>query len=41
MSNEKQKEIFNRLVKERAHEFPDIKDKSDPNKLEYKFKTCK
>ena len=39
MSNEKQKEIFNRLVKERAHEFADIKDKIDRNKLVYKFKT--
>ena len=39
MSNEKQKEIFNRLVKERALEFSDIKDKIDPNNLVYIFKT--
>ena len=39
MSHEKQKEIFNRLVEERAHEFADIKDKIDPNKLIYSFKT--
>ena len=36
VSNEK-----HRRVEEKVHEFPDIKDKSDPNKLEYKFKTCK
>ena len=39
MSNEKQKEIFNKLVEERTHEFADIKDKVDLNKLVYKFKT--
>ena len=37
--NEKKKEIFNRLVKERAHEFDDIKDKIDLNKLVSKFRT--
>ena len=37
--NENQKEIFNRLVKERAREFSDIKDKIDPNNLVYIFKT--
>ena len=39
VSNEKQKEIFNRLVEGRGHEFSDIKDKIDPNKLVYKVKT--
>ena len=39
MPNEKQKEIFNKLVEERTHEFADIKDKVDLNKLVYKFKT--
>ena len=39
VSHETQKEIFNRLVEERAHEFADIKDKIDPNKLIYSFKT--
>ena len=39
MLNEKKKEIFNRLVKERAHEFDDIKDKIDLNKLVSKFRT--
>ena len=39
MSNERQKEIFNRFVEERAHEFADIKDKSDLNKLVHKFRT--
>ena len=39
VSNEKQKEIFNKLVEERTHEFADIKDKVDLNKLVYKFKT--
>ena len=38
-SHEKQKEIFNRHVKERAFEFSDIKDKIDPNNLVYIFKT--
>ena len=37
MSHEKQKEIFNRLVKERALEFCDIKDKFDLNNLVHKF----
>ena len=36
---EKQKEIFNRLVEERALEFSDVKDKIDPNNLVYVFKT--
>ena len=34
----KQKEIFNWLVKERALELSDIKDKIDPNNLVYTFK---
>ena len=37
--HEKQKEIFNRLVKERALEFSAIKDKIDPNNLIDTFKT--
>ena len=32
-------EIFNRLVKERALQFGDIKDNIDPNNLVYRFKT--
>ena len=36
---EKQKEIFNRLVKERVLEFYDIKDKIDPDNLVYTLKT--
>ena len=39
MSIEKQEELFSRLVEERAHEFFDIKDNIDLNKLVYKFKT--
>ena len=39
MSHEKQKERFNRLVKERALEFADIKYKIDTNNLVYRFKT--
>ena len=39
MSNEKQKETFNRLVEERAHEFADTRDNIDLNKLVYKFIT--
>ena len=39
MPHEKQKEIFNRLVKERALQFSDTKDKIDPNGLVYTFKT--
>ena len=39
VSHEKQNEIFNRLVKERALEFSDIKDKIDPNNLVYVDKT--
>ena len=35
VSHEKQKEIFNRLVKEMILEFSDIKDKIDPNNLVY------
>ena len=31
--------MFYRLVKERALEFDDIKDKIDPNNLVYNFKT--
>ena len=38
MSHEKQKEIFNRFVEERAHEFANIKDKIDLDKLIYSFK---
>ena len=38
MSHQKQEEIFNRFVKERALEFVDIKDKFDPNDLVYRFK---
>ena len=38
-SNEKQKNIFNRLIEERAHELADIKDKIDSYKLVYNFKT--
>ena len=38
MSNKKQKEIFNRLLEERAHEFADIKDKIDLKKLVYTFR---
>ena len=37
--HEKQKEIFNRLVKERALELCDIKDKTHRNNLDYNFKT--
>ena len=36
---EKQKEIFNRLVKERALKFSDIKDEIDTNNLVYTYKT--
>ena len=39
VSLEKQKEIFNKFVKERSLEFSDIKDKIDPNNLVYIFKT--
>ena len=39
MTHEKQKEIVNELVKERALEFSDIKDKIDPNNRVYTFKT--
>ena len=39
VTHEKHKEIFNELVKERALEFFDIKDKIDPNNLVYTFKT--
>ena len=37
--HEKQKEIFNRLVKERALEFSNIKNKIDLSNLVYTFKT--
>ena len=37
MSYEKQKEIFNRLVSERALKFTEIKDKIDLNNLVFKF----
>ena len=37
VSHQKQKEIFNRLVSERALKFAYIKDKIDPNNLVYKF----
>ena len=39
VSHEKQKEIFNRLVKQRALEFSDIKNNVDPIDLVYIFKT--
>ena len=39
MSQEKQTEKFNRLVKESALEFTAIKDEIDPNNLFYIFKT--
>ena len=39
VSHEKQKEIFNGLVKEKALELSDIKDKIDPKNLIYVFKT--
>ena len=39
MPHEKQKQVFNRFVKERALVFFDIKDKIDPNNLVYTFKT--
>ena len=35
VSHEKQEQIFNRLVKERALGFSDVKDKIDPNNLVY------
>ena len=38
---DKQKEIFNDLVRERALEFSDIKDKIDPNNLVYVYSTGK
>ena len=41
MSHEKQKEIFNELVKERTIEFSDIKDKINPNNLIYVISTGK
>ena len=37
MLHEKQKEIFDKLVNERALQFADIKYKIDPNKLVYQF----
>ena len=36
---EKQKEIFNRLVEERALEFSNVRSRVDPNDLVYVFKT--
>ena len=36
---EKQKEIFNKLLDERAYENNDLKDKINPNNLIYKFTT--
>ena len=39
VTHEKQKEIFNELVKERGLEFSGIKDKIDPNNLVCTFKT--
>ena len=39
VSHRKQKEIFNKLVKDRALELYDIKDKTDLNDLVYIFKT--
>ena len=39
MSHEKQKEIFNRLGKERDLKFSDIKGKIDPTSLVYIFQT--
>ena len=39
VSHEKQKLVFNRLVKERALDFYNAKDKIDPNNLVYIFKT--
>ena len=38
---DKQKEIFNDLVRERALEFSDIKDKIDPNNPVYVYSTGK
>ena len=38
MSHEKEEEMFNRLVKERALEIADIKDRIDCNNLVYTFK---
>ena len=38
---DKQKETFNELVRERALEFSDIKDKIDPNNLIYVYSTGK
>ena len=35
VSLDKQEEIFNELLRERALEFYDIKDKIDPNNLVY------
>ena len=39
VSFRKQKKICNRLLAERASQFVDIKDKINPNKLIYEFKT--
>ena len=38
LSHEKQKEIFNRLAKERVLKFTDITDEIDPDDLVYRFK---
>ena len=39
MSHEKLKEIFNKLVKVRALQFDNVKDKIDLNNLVFGFKT--
>ena len=36
---EKQKEIFNELLNERAHEYDNLKNKIDPNEFVYSYKT--
>ena len=41
VSLDKQEEIFNELLRERALEFYDIKDKIDPNNLVYVQSTAK
>ena len=39
ISRENKKEICNKLLGKRASEFVEIKEKIDPNKLIYSFKT--